>query len=113
VGNMRFDPRNRGCSAAERCSDRILLVVVWSAHVDLPSSDMFRRVRRRRKVSPGDPRECRRRATRCARIGRGCAHPVIETGVSETVEELRETCNPARERLLKTSYRAERPRVHQ
>jgi hypothetical protein len=56
VGNMRFDPRNRGCSAADRTrfvagSDRILLVVVWSTHAELHSSDIFQRVRGRRKVS--------------------------------------------------------------
>jgi hypothetical protein len=56
VGNMRFDPRNRGCSAADRTrfvggSDRILLVVVWSTYAELDSSEMFRRVRGRRKVS--------------------------------------------------------------
>jgi hypothetical protein len=55
VGNMRFDPRNRGCSAADGTrfvggSDRILLVV-RATHAELHSSDMFRRVRGRRKVS--------------------------------------------------------------
>jgi hypothetical protein len=59
VGNMRFDPRNRGCSAADRThfvsgSDRILLVVVWSTHEQLHSSDMFRRVRGRARGASKD-----------------------------------------------------------